>query len=309
MKVVANLQLLPLGREDITPHVALCLKLLHKAQGLKVLTHVNDTTVIEGEWDDVMGAVKACHERVHVMGCSRINTNLSISSVSTAINGPSTITIPVARKESDNTSPREFLEPGSGASSADTTRVVLDVMAHKTGYEVELMESEMELETELGIDSLKRVDILTEVQNRLGIQVKATERLARSRTVGDVVEVMLREVEASGAREVRGKRVPDSYSATFLFGKAATKIVKEVVAAKTGYEMELIEMDLDLETELGIDSIKRHEMMSEVQSNLGVEVQDIERLQRTRTVGDVVDAMITELALAKKPRRPSMSYD
>ena len=35
-------------------------------------------TNIEGEWDDVMAAVKRCHEVVHDMGAPRVSTTLKL---------------------------------------------------------------------------------------------------------------------------------------------------------------------------------------------------------------------------------------
>ena len=57
----------------------------------------------------------------------------------------------------------------------------------------------------------------------------------------------------------------------------------------------MIEMDMALETELGVDSIKRVEILSDVQKELDVEAQDVAALARTQTVGEVVEAMIAEL--------------
>ena len=64
---------------------------------------------------------------------------------------------------------------------------------------------------------------------------------------------------------------------------------------QTGYETDMLEMDMDLETELGVDSIKRVEILSDVQAQLGIEAQDVAALGRTRTVGEVVDAMKAEI--------------
>merc|ERR1719210_2410620 len=75
----------------------------------------------------------------------------------------------------------------------------------------------------------------------------------------------------------------------------ATEVVLSVLAAKTGYEPEMIEMDMNLETELGVDSIKRVEILSDVQKQLNVEAQNVAALSRTQTVGEVVDAMLAEL--------------
>merc|ERR1719258_587906 len=72
----------------------------------------------------------------------------------------------------------------------------------------------------------------------------------------------------------------------------ATQVVLSVPAAKTGYEPDMIEMDMALETELGVDSIKRVEILSDVQKELNVEAQDVAALARTQTVGEVVEAMI-----------------
>ena len=72
-------------------------------------------------------------------------------------------------------------------------------------------------------------------------------------------------------------------------------MVLAVLAAKTGYEPDMIEMDMALETELGVDSIKRVEILSDVQKELSVEAQDVAALSRTQTVGEVVDAMIKEI--------------
>jgi len=69
----------------------------------------------------------------------------------------------------------------------------------------------------------------------------------------------------------------------------------EVLAIKTGYETDMIEDDMELESELGIDSIKRVEILSEVQDRLGVEAKDVDALSRTRTVGEVIAAMSLEL--------------
>ena len=52
---------------------------------------------------------------------------------------------------------------------------------------------------------------------------------------------------------------------------------------------------MELETELGIDSIKRVEILSDVQNKLGIEAQDVDALSRTRTVGEVIAAMAVEM--------------
>ena len=41
------------------------------------MLHANGTN-IEGEWEDVMAAVKHCHETLHAMGVPRISTIIKV---------------------------------------------------------------------------------------------------------------------------------------------------------------------------------------------------------------------------------------
>ena len=81
-------------------------------------------------------------------------------------------------------------EKGGTSDSKDPEVVVMEAIALFTGYEVDMIEEDMDLETDLGIDSIKRVEILSEVQNRLGVTITDISSLAETRTVLDVMEFM-----------------------------------------------------------------------------------------------------------------------
>ncbi|MEA3363064.1 MAG: SDR family NAD(P)-dependent oxidoreductase, partial [Thermodesulfobacteriota bacterium] len=69
--------------------------------------------------------------------------------------------------------------------------VLLDVIAEKTGYPVEMLELEMALDTDLGIDSIKRVEILSALQERLpGAPAVKPEHLGTLQTVGQIVDFL-----------------------------------------------------------------------------------------------------------------------
>merc|ERR1719487_2744914 len=158
-----------------------------------------------------------------------------------------------------------------------------------------MIEEDMELETELGIDSIKRVEILSDVQNKLGIEAKDVDALSRTRTVGEVIAAMAVEMGSAGVGSVSAVSAAPaapvqatSNGVSNAAGGNATAIVMEVLADKTGYDVDMIEEDMELETELGIDSIKRVEILSDVQNKLGIEAKDVDALSRTRTVGEVI---------------------
>jgi acyl carrier protein len=56
---------------------------------------------------------------------------------------------------------------GAGLDSGRVAAVLLEVIAEKTGYPVDMLELEMSLDSDLGIDSIKRVEILSALQERL----------------------------------------------------------------------------------------------------------------------------------------------
>lgn len=77
MKVHADLCVIPIGvGVSVGEYVAECQRVLEEA-GLEHRMHAYGTN-IAGDWDQVMAAVKRCHERIHAMGAPRISTSLKL---------------------------------------------------------------------------------------------------------------------------------------------------------------------------------------------------------------------------------------
>ena len=75
MKVIMDVSIVPMGvGVSVSEYVAACEKIFQEA-GLKSFLHAYGTN-IEGEWDDIMAALKRCHEKVHQMGAPRISTSI-----------------------------------------------------------------------------------------------------------------------------------------------------------------------------------------------------------------------------------------
>ncbi len=77
MKVILDLCVVPLGvGVSLGKYIAACEKVLRDA-GLKTQLHAYGTN-IEGEWDEVMSAVKRCHETLHRVGVPRISSTIRL---------------------------------------------------------------------------------------------------------------------------------------------------------------------------------------------------------------------------------------
>ncbi|MCI3273651.1 type I polyketide synthase [Streptomyces cylindrosporus] len=80
------------------------------------------------------------------------------------------------------------------APATDLEQVVLEIISERTGYPVDMIEPDLDLEADLSIDSIKRAEIAGELAKRLGIggaDVTALddmelEELARARTAASV---------------------------------------------------------------------------------------------------------------------------
>lgn len=73
MKVLIDVSVVPIGvGVSLSRYVAACEKVFTGA-GLATRLHAYGTNV-EGDWDEVFGAVKRCHEVLHDMGAPRVST-------------------------------------------------------------------------------------------------------------------------------------------------------------------------------------------------------------------------------------------
>lgn len=81
------------------------------------------------------------------------------------------------------------------AAEPESSRVdvglVLEVVAEKTGYPLSVLDAGMELESDLGIDSIKRVEILSAVRERVpGLAEVDPALLGAAGTLGEVAELL-----------------------------------------------------------------------------------------------------------------------
>ncbi len=77
MKVIMDLTVSPFGVGlSVSKYIASCHEIFEEA-GLKTNLHAYGTN-IEGEWDEVMAAVKRCHEKLHQMGVPRLTSSIKV---------------------------------------------------------------------------------------------------------------------------------------------------------------------------------------------------------------------------------------
>ncbi len=195
------------------------------------------------------------------------------------------------------------IKSAAGLNIEQVSSAFLEIVSEKTGYPLETLDPDMDLEADLGIDSIKRVEIMGALQERFPQMAQPdTQILAGLRTLQEIIvymsdsgvdatpsamqipgNVLEQNVQILPSTEVKAGNIdPRELSAAFL----------EVVSEKTGYPLETLDPDMDLEADLGIDSIKRVEILGSIQERYPEIVQpDMSILSEQRTLQQIIDLM------------------
>ena len=179
----------------------------------------------------------------------------------------------------------------------DLTAGIQAIISAKTGYPAEMLELDMELDADLGIDSIKRVEIFAAVQEKWpNAPAIRSEHLGQLRKLRDVVNY-LQPQDPNNAVDLTSTLHDQAHNnghAQNEMSPAAdlnqvTTFVQQIIAEKTGYPPEMLESQMELDADLGIDSIKRVEIFAAIQERLpdAPKIQS-EDLGKLRTLNDVV---------------------
>ncbi|WP_432855224.1 SDR family NAD(P)-dependent oxidoreductase [Amycolatopsis sp. CA-161197] len=166
----------------------------------------------------------------------------------------------------------------AGLSASTVEAALVEVVAEKTGYPVEMLDVSMDLEADLGVDSIKRVQILGALGERVeGVPVVGPEQVAELRTLKDIVAF------------IAGSAAPAAPAPTGLNASSVEAVLVEVVAEKTGYPVEMLDVSMDLEADLGVDSIKRVQILGALGEKVdGLPPVGPEQVAELRTLKDIV---------------------
>ena len=118
-------------------------------------------------------------------------------------------------------------------------------------------------EADLGIDSIKRVEILAAVQDQVpGLPEVDAAHMGTLQTLGAIVDYM------QGLLGTPAPATTAAPAAPAAPGVNLKALMLDVVADKTGYPADMLDLSMELEADLGIDSIKRVEILAAVQDQV-----------------------------------------
>lgn len=201
----------------------------------------------------------------------------------------------------------------SRLSGPELETFLIDFVVEQTGYPPEMVELEADLEADLGIDSIKKAQLFGELAERFEITIDVTDEslsLDDFPTLGHVMEFLqsrsgdaasaaapsteTANAESPAATETSSQTpaapsingaangqtgqssTPAAAASEALAGVDLETFLVDFVVEQTGYPPEMVELDADLEADLGIDSIKKAQLFGELaeQFEITVDVTD-----------------------------------
>ena len=178
--------------------------------------------------------------------------------------------------------------PAKQAAHPDPVGLVRAIISEKTGYPEDMLEADMDLEGELGVDSIKQVEILSTLRDRMpDLPEIEPERLVELRTISAIAAMIGDAAKPAPARQAAVAAPPVTSNTG---DGVSADIVRSLIAEKTGYPPEMLEDDMDLEGELGVDSIKQVEILSALRDKYpALPEVDPEHLAELRTIRKIAD--------------------
>ena len=159
---------------------------------------------------------------------------------------------------------------------------MLALVAEETGYPQDLLDMDLDLEADLGIDTVKQAEVFATIREGYGIERDDSLKLRDYPTVNHVVG-FVRDRSGPCIRGAGGPRFRGEPAA----GEVEERVL-EIIAQQTGYPQDLLDMDLDLEADLGIDTVKQAEVFATIREAYGIERDDSLKLRDYPTVNHVV---------------------
>ncbi|HEY5959431.1 MAG TPA: phosphopantetheine-binding protein, partial [Polyangiaceae bacterium] len=232
------------------------------------------------------------------------------------------------------------ITPSTENRSNEVQTLLVAELVKRTGYPEEMLEPDLDLEAELGIDTVKQVASLATVREHYGLAADPSFRMQDARSLRQAVDYLVRRVAGVGSAMIGSSdpkthaevprthvEVPRAHAevqkadAPSIIAAAIANSDKQAVApppaasasprtrledirrlllkelvSRTGYPEDMLELDLDLEAELGIDTVKQVAALAAVREHCGLAPDPNFRMQDARTLRQAIEYLVARTA-------------
>jgi acyl carrier protein len=173
---------------------------------------------------------------------------------------------------------------------------VLQLVADQTGYPSDMLDLELDLEADLGIDTVKQAELFVAVREMFDIDRDDSLQLRDYPSLSHVIGFVRDRAPADKLAALAPAPAPAAVAASPGVATAPAPVVTdpveaailELVAEQTGYPPDMLDLELDLEADLGVDTVKQAELFVAVRERFDIERDDSLQLRDYPTLGHVI---------------------
>jgi NAD(P)-dependent dehydrogenase (short-subunit alcohol dehydrogenase family)/acyl carrier protein len=195
-------------------------------------------------------------------------------------------------------------DPTFNAKTNPVKERVLALVAEKTGYPVDMLDLDLDLEADLGVDTVKQAEVFATIREAYNIARDENRNLRDYPTLAHVIRFVyekrpdLAAAPAAAKEEVKlttpkpavvaEKPAPTATPAQAVAGDAVKERILALVVEKTGYPKDMLDLDLDLEADLGVDTVKQAEMFAAIREIYSIPRDENRKLRDYPTLAHVI---------------------
>src|SRR5208283_5578814 len=160
--------------------------------------------------------------------------------------------------------------PAQPTAQGDSVKErILALVVEKTGYPKDMLDVDLDLEADLGVDTVKQAEMFAAIREIYNIPRDDNRKLRDYPTLAHVIRFVFEKrpdlaTGAAAKTPTTDVAVEKPASAEGSARDAVKERILALVVEKTGYPKDMLDLDLDLEADLGVDTVKQAEMFAAI---------------------------------------------
>ncbi len=216
---------------------------------------------------------------------------------------------PATKEEIDSPGAPAAVPPANSADDSVKERI-LGLVVEKTGYPKDMLDLDLDLEADLGVDTVKQAEMFTAIRAAYNIVRDENLKLRDYPTLAHVIRFVYEKrpdlsIAAQPSLVVVESSVPQPAPIAVATRRPTDASIREtvldIVAQKTGYPKDMLDLDLDLEADLGVDTVKQAEMFAAVRAAYNIPRDENLKLRDFPTLAHVIEFAHDRCGLADVP--------
>ena len=200
-----------------------------------------------------------------------------------------------------STDPPEATDDSEGMDPSELQECLIAIASERTGYPPDMLSVDANLEADLGIDSIKRVEIIAAFRRQVLPDMEEPpselmDRMAAAKSMSDILEGIGEYVSTNGSDGALENEEATTVSALQSADELLSLLVN-IVSERTGYPVDMLNVDANLEGDLGIDSIKRVEIVAAFRREVLPDMEEpppelMDRMAGAESIQDILDGVL-----------------